>query len=434
MINEFHDVILYGTLQYEYKIFKGFYMKRILINGHQTFGNRGCEALVRSLVILLRKKYGNVIIYVPSSNPILDAKQYPDYATDGVVFIPFLHPFWLKVWTRVQKLPINFVKFWYPKFLVPHSFLSVLKNTDIAMSLGGDMYTYESKLPTWILWLDNLALKRGIPVYLISSSLSDFSEVSGYSNYLKCHFEKFSGIAVREKISLKIAINNFNLSNVKLIPDIAFALPTQTTNISELWSKKTEQTVIGINLSPLLEKLSIKQGLEHPSIIIKNFILQLIKNSDYQVLLIPHVSNLDGSYKNSDYIYLKKIFNDLGDMKGRLSLLSDGLNCIQTKSVIGQCRFFIGTRMHSVIAALSCSVPSICISYSNKGPGIINSVFGDEQWSIELRDLSAENLLEKLSSLEQHEDELKFTLEDVCPKLIDNLNYEINHLFTNITH
>ena len=404
-------------------------MKHILINGHQSFGNRGCEALVRSLVILLRERFGPVIIYVPSSNPILDAQQYPDHVKDGVEFIPFLYPYWLKVWTHIQKLPFKFLKFWHPKFHVPDYYSSILKNTDIAISLGGDMYTYEGKLPTWILWLDKLALKRDIPVYLVGSTLSDFSEVSGYSDYLRSHFCKFSGIAVREEISLKIATNDLNLPNVILIPDIAFLVSAQPLDKLEFWPKKSEKSVIGINLSPLLEKLSLKQGFERPSIIIKKFISQLIQNSDFHVLLISHVSNLDGSYKNNDYVYLKQIFNDLGDMNGRLSLMNDGLNSIQTKYVIGKCRFFIGTRMHSVIAALSSGVPSICISYSNKGPGITSSVYGNEQWAIALRDFSAANLLDKLNFLEMSEHELKVTLEELRPKLIENLRYKFNQIF-----
>ncbi|MFL2553974.1 MAG: hypothetical protein ACJ0S4_04690 [Candidatus Rariloculaceae bacterium] len=42
-------------------------MKRIYLTGHHTFGTRGCEAIVRSTVGLLREYLGNVEVLVPSS-------------------------------------------------------------------------------------------------------------------------------------------------------------------------------------------------------------------------------------------------------------------------------------------------------------------------------------------------------------------------------
>lgn len=406
-------------------------MKKILINGHQNFGNRGCEALVRSLVTLLRLKFGAVTIYVPSSNPKLDAQQYRNYKEDGIVFVPFVYPLRLKLWIQFQRLPFTRLRSWYPRIPLPHNFESILKNVDFAVSIGGDMYTYEGRgrLPTWILWLDSLMIERNIDVYLISASLSDFSQIKGYSNYLKSHLRRFAGIAVRELISFKIATENFGLRQTILIPDIAFLLPQKPIDVSKFWPKIIGNGLIGINLSPLVERLSLKKGMDAPTSTIKRFITHLINTSNYSILLIPHVSALDGSLYNNDYKFLYKIFDQLGDFNGRLQIMDGRLNAVQTKYVISKCRFFIGTRLHSVIAALSSKVPTISLSYSNKGPGIISQVFENDRWSLFLANLTFDHLTVKFDALCESEDDVKTHLAEKILSLEEILEEKVHALF-----
>jgi polysaccharide pyruvyl transferase WcaK-like protein len=46
----------------------------------------------------------------------------------------------------------------------------------------------------------------------------------------------------------------------------------------------------------------------------------------------------------------------------------------EIKWVIGQCDFFLGSRMHACIAALSQSVPAVCLAYSRKFIGVMESI------------------------------------------------------------
>ena len=45
--------------------------------------------------------------------------------------------------------------------------------------------------------------------------------------------------------------------------------------------------------------------------------------------------------------------------------------------MISQCRFFIGSRTHSVIAAYSSGVPTLALGYSIKSKGIAQDIFGE---------------------------------------------------------
>ena len=44
------------------------------------------------------------------------------------------------------------------------------------------------------------------------------------------------------------------------------------------------------------------------------------------------------------------------------------------KGIIGLCNFFIGSRMHACIAALSQGIPTIGIAYSRKFKGVFDSI------------------------------------------------------------
>ena len=53
-------------------------------------------------------------------------------------------------------------------------------------------------------------------------------------------------------------------------------------------------------------------------------------------------------------------------------------NCMEIKGIISKCRFFIGARTHSTIAAYSTCVPTLAVGYSIKARGIARDIFGTE--------------------------------------------------------
>ena len=61
--------------------------------------------------------------------------------------------------------------------------------------------------------------------------------------------------------------------------------------------------------------------------------------------------------------------------------------------MIGQCRFFLGSRMHSCIAALSQGIPCVGLAYSMKFGGVFASV-GVEDSVLEARTLDTAEAVE----------------------------------------
>ncbi|MFN2366014.1 MAG: polysaccharide pyruvyl transferase family protein, partial [Desulfurivibrionaceae bacterium] len=150
------------------------------------------------------------------------------------------------------------------------------------------------------------------------------------------------------------------------------------------------------------------------------------------VLLVPHVTPLDGNPKNNDYEYMNNILNGLGDSGGKVKIMNHELNAVETKYVISRCRYFIGARTHATIAALSSKVPTISIAYSEKAKGINADIFGDEPVVVGLKDLTADKLLNALDYLEKNESRLKSFLDKKIELVANEIDKAVSEFKTRV--
>lgn len=108
------------------------------------------------------------------------------------------------------------------------------------------------------------------------------------------------------------------------------------------------------------------------------------------VLLVPHVF---GNEAESDAVACSQVFAELQiRYPGRIALLRGTLNANEIRYVIGHCGFFVGSRMHACIAAISQNIPTVAIAYSDKFLGVMNSI-GIEAMVADARQLSREEIL-----------------------------------------
>jgi polysaccharide pyruvyl transferase WcaK-like protein len=88
--------------------------------------------------------------------------------------------------------------------------------------------------------------------------------------------------------------------------------------------------------------------------------------------LIPHVF---GDSRESDSSAAEQFWGDLpANLKSRVHRLEGRFDHHQIKYIIGQCDFFLGSRMHACIAAISQCVPSVALAYSKKFLGVMRSI------------------------------------------------------------
>jgi polysaccharide pyruvyl transferase WcaK-like protein len=102
----------------------------------------------------------------------------------------------------------------------------------------------------------------------------------------------------------------------------------------------------------------------------------------------------------------------------QVRLLPGGLSAGQLKGAIARCRFFVGARTHSTIAAFSSGVPTIAIGYSQKARGICRDLFDNEDYLVPTRELTAQALASSFERLVRGEDHIRGLLAERKPEML----------------
>jgi len=146
------------------------------------------------------------------------------------------------------------------------------------------------------------------------------------------------------------------------------------------WSRNIDAPcTVGLNVSGLLYMGGYTRGnmfglkADYKELV-GEIIEFLINRKKARVVLVPHVFG-GPEHTESDSTVCRRLYSELKPRYGeRLSLLSGDYDQGEIKHMIGMCDFFIGSRMHACIAALSQCIPAVPIAYSRKFIGVMESI------------------------------------------------------------
>lgn len=377
---------------------------KIYFAGQDNFGNRGCEALIRSNVKTIHEVLPDAEFLVPTNNLDEDSKQWPTAREHNVSFIPAEPmPEIIRWWSRARRV-LKFLHAAPPKFKVTDRTKESILASDALIMTGGDIISLDYGLESLFYWqrICEVAMDAGKPTVLWAGSIGPFSAMPAVENLMKKFLQRFSLITVRETATLKY-LQNLGLNNAKLVTDPAFALDPEAFERDYLSFFSDEQPVVGFNVSPLIRKFrdttESKDDLDDEVV---QFLVQMLNSKKYKILLIPHVDPLSGSEVNSDSAYMIKILNKVlasGFDESVIRILPRTLNAAQLKYVISKCKCFMGARTHATVAALSQKVPTTSIAYSIKAKGINHDLFGHTDFVLETPKVTAATLEIHLNKL-----------------------------------
>jgi polysaccharide pyruvyl transferase WcaK-like protein len=170
---------------------------------------------------------------------------------------------------------------------------------------------------------------------------------------------------------------------VRFMPDVAFVLDSRKPehiDIGGLGNTRTNGSiVVGLNISGLLFSGGYTQdnmfgfNIDYSELVC-SLVDFLMSDERILVLLVPHVFGTDGTIEDDPNACLQVYEEFRKKYPGRMFLTRGQYNHNDIKYVIGLCDFFIGSRMHSCIAALSQSIPAVGIAYSRKFQGVFDSI------------------------------------------------------------
>ena len=375
-------------------------MGRIFLYNHGGSGNHGCEALVRTVIMLLgTKEKVRLLSESPQQDIHYDIQKVADIE-------PAI--------TAYSKLSVNFLKAYFhlkrtgdyfPMDVLPYlKSIKALNSGDIEVSIGGDNYCYEY-YPKFIK-LHELICKRGCKSVLLGCSLE--KDLFNDPDFVE-DMKRYDYISARESLTYQL-LKDAGFTNIGYAPDSAFLLPAEECPLPEGFK---ENNTIGLNVSPLVIRKEEKDGIVYANFV---YMIQwILEHTDCAVALIPHVV----WESNDDRTVLRKLYEEFADT-GRVVIIED-CNCMQLKGYISRCRFFVGARTHATIAAYSSNVPTLVLGYSIKSRGIATDLFGtDENYVIPVQKLQEkEDLAEALQWIMKNENEIKKQLEEVIPMSIE---------------
>lgn len=355
---------------------------KIYIPFHVGSGNRGCEGILRGTANILKLSKEDILA--------LDRDQ-SDFELDQKLKLNNIVDLKVKVERNLMlklmgKLGINMERYYVSPFV---SFFKSDNTDSLCLFTGGDLFCYDSTIKENCFLLDYLT-DRGIKSILWGASIE--------AHYITAKIEKqlnrFEKIVCRETETKKI-LEKHSIENVFCYPDPAFTLEPQECELPSMFYCFK---VIGLNISSMVNDNSF--SLNTPFIKnLTNMIEFILKETDYRILLIPHVT-----WERQDDRRICREVKKIYAAEERIDILNvDNLGYLQIRNIISNCHMFIGGRTHSVISAYSTCVPALALGYSIKAKGISTDLGLDNKLIFDTKNI-------------HHDDELL-----ICFKhLIDN--------------
>jgi len=379
-------------------------MPTIYFAGQSNFGNRGCEALIRSSVKTIRQQLPDARFLVPSERRHDDEKQWPDAALQGVRLIdaePM--PGVISWWSRACRVLPSLIGH-PPAFRLSQHTRQALADSDVLIMTGGDIISLDYGVVSLYYWtrICEAAMDAGKPAVLWAGSVGPFTKSPLVEARMARFLRRFQLITVRETASLAY-LQKLGVERVQLVADPAFVLDFEAAPPGPAKMLDGALPVLGFNVSPLIRKF--RDTDEHKDALdqeVAAFLVATLRQHQLNVLLIPHVDPLDGAAENSDSAYMQGILARVraaGFGPDRIDMLPPTFNTAQLKDVIRRCAYFMGARTHATVAALSQGVPTTSIAYSIKAKGINQDLFGHLRFVLETPAVTEATLGEHLALL-----------------------------------
>lgn len=361
-------------------------MRQFLLYGHGGAYNHGAEAIIKCTVGLLNK-------YYPGSKIILSTHFKDQDIEFGMPVDEYCErdPNYLEMDRH------SLQKGLYDRLIYRSTLDRITKDT-VCMSVGGDNYCYDN----WRKWkiIHETALERGALNILWSCSIEPSMISEEMVNTLKFHHM----ITARESLTY-YTLKAKGLCNVVPCAEIAFLLEPKEHKLPDCF---IPGNTVAINISPLVVRRENSDGIILRNT--KNLIHSIIKNTDMNVALVPHVLMAT----DNDLTLLQDLYNRI-ENKERICLIDEKLSAAEYKYLISKCRFGVFARTHASIAAYSSYVPSIVVGYSVKSKGIAADL-GLEDYVLPIKNFTDDySLLSMFKNMIYNENKVKRILSEKIP-------------------
>lgn len=292
-----------------------------------------------------------------------------------------------------------------------HLLVKNMKKYDLIILVAADNYDHtvgRNPLDVFVKYLNRMENRPKILLY-------DFSmKKENITKHLINTISKVDALTVRDTLSFDNLKEFASEEKIFLYSDPAFRVKASKVEFDDLYFDKD---YVGLNLSALVAGAFNTDKYKKVMEAACKLIDAILMKDNLNIIFIPHVM------QNADLSVLRHLYKKY-KYTNRVYLISDEtLNGPQLKYIISKCRFFIGARTHSTIAAYSSYVPTLVLGYSIKSLGIAKDLFGTyDNFVINVNSLQydANRLADGFIWLYNHETEIRNKLKEIMPSYIES--------------
>ena len=394
-------------------------MGDVYLCGHTGSENRGSEAIVRATAKLLRAGGHTARPVLATFSPSQDIESGVDRVVDLLPYAKYPSKVArytagaLRRLTRIATIGQSQIQ---------RPLWSSVRSGDLCLNVGGDTYCYGVPTPSLAL---NQAMRRArIPTVLWCCSI----EASAIDSTIRSDLRKYRYIVARERLTYKLMVESgIPPQRVLFGCDPAFHLDTKEAPLPDGFVVKR---MVGLNLSDLVMRTDDPSDMTLRSAVrVMDYVLG---ETEMGVCLVPHVYS--AARGTGDIEILSRLHDAYKDTR-RVCIVDEDYDCEELKYIISQCRFFIGARTHSTIAAYSTHVPTLVLGYSVKSRGIAIDLFGtDEGYVLPFGSLRHEDdLLNAFKRLVSCEHEILERYVEVLPVYKRTVSGALAEVLTELT-
>lgn len=398
-------------------------------------GNRGCRALAASLIKLVIDCNPNARIYLLYGNRTSGIQSLKvSGRTVKVSIVNFRlsprariseHLFWILFLACVQRIiPIRSIR---NKLVRSNQWLKTLEDAHFIGEIrGGDSFSDMYGLRRFL-----LEIMPSIIVILMRKKLVLLPQTYGpfksrivrlIARFILLRSNQIFARATESVALVQDLLGPRAKHKVpRFCPDVAFVLESalpEKPDIQPKLNRNSSVPVIGLNISSLLYMGGYTQnnmfGLR---VNYKEFVHVMLEwlmaRTDAHVLLVPHAYWRSAQWDEWSVCcqLLKSVDEQYAD---RLHTVVQEYDQTELKGIIGLCDFFIGSRMHACIAALSQGIPTVGLAYSKKFRGVFECVSAG-QFAIDMRENGTQEILAAISAAFDKRADIAECLKIVVP-------------------
>lgn len=333
---------------------------------------------------------------------------------------------------------------WRNTLVSSNRYLKAIDQSDIILAVaGGDSFSDIYGVPRFIyVTLPMiLALLLGKPLVLMPQTLGP----------LKNWFTGIIATQVLRRCTMTYARDSDSLDFGRRILgrkralidscyDVGFLIKAQIRSERlPKWFECREDSVplVGVNISGLLYAPACGYSQQKMFFLKADYprlakeIVEYFVKCGCRVMLTPHVFTDEKS--ESDLIASCEVYKGLpAEIRSDVFVLEGEFDQHEIKAIIGMCDFFLGSRMHACIAALSQCVPAVGLAYSRKFKGVFSSI-GMDEMVVDLRNVDTDHVVGAIGSIFARRFIVKSELQRIIPSVHSSIYSILGSSFKDIS-